>query len=100
MRCGTTTYSAKAPARRKSPQETPITCRLLHKLISPWRQNSHCPQYTVESNVTRSPGLNLLTPAPTAATIPAASCPMTIGGIRLPEVPSYPCTSLPQIAHG
>src|SRR3984893_10176564 len=51
----------------------------------------------VESNVTRSPSASAVTPAPTAASRPAASCPITIGGIRLPDDPSYPCTSLPQI---
>ena len=30
---------------------------------------------------------------------PAASCPITMGGMRRPEVPSYPCTSLPQMPH-
>src|SRR4051794_21471925 len=29
--------------------------------------------------------------------VPAASCPITIGGTRRPLDPSYPCTSLPQI---
>src|SRR6266852_4648093 len=51
----------------------------------------------VESKVTRSPSANPVTPAPTAAIRPAASCPITIGGIRRPDDPSYPCTSLPQI---
>src|ERR1700730_3846672 len=51
----------------------------------------------VESNVTRSPSASAVTPAPTAAIRPAASCPITIGGIRRPDDPSYPCTSLPQI---
>src|SRR6266852_1972260 len=51
----------------------------------------------VESKVTRSPSANPVTPAPTAAILPAASCPITIGGIRRPDDPSYPCTSLPQI---
>ncbi len=35
--------------------------------------------------------------APTSATVPAASCPITSGGIRRPDEPSYPCTSLPQM---
>src|SRR6202166_2649758 len=51
----------------------------------------------VESNVTRSSSASPATPAPTAAIRPAASWPITIGGIRRPDDPSYPCTSLPQI---
>ena len=35
--------------------------------------------------------------APTSATTPADSCPITSGGIRRPVEPSYPCTSLPQM---
>ena len=37
------------------------------------------------------------TSAPMAATVPAASWPITIGGMRRPDEPSYPCTSLPQM---
>ena len=42
----------------------------------------------VESKVTRSPTLKPHTFEPTAATTPAASCPITIGGIRRPVEPS------------
>ena len=37
--------------------------------------------------------------APTASMTPAASCPITSGGIRRPVEPSYPWTSLPQMPH-
>src|SRR5258708_26307556 len=47
----------------------------------------------------RSPSKIFFTSAPSDATTPAASCPMPMGGMRRPEEPSYPCTSLPQIPH-
>src|SRR5580700_8694163 len=51
----------------------------------------------VESKVTRSPGRRSRTSAPAAATSPAASWPITSGGMRRPVEPSNPCTSLPQM---
>ena len=51
----------------------------------------------VESNVTRSPTRQSRTPAPVWAISPAASCPITRGGMRRPVEPSNPCTSLPQM---
>src|ERR1051326_9558123 len=53
----------------------------------------------VESNVTGSPGAQPVTPPPSPAITPAASCPIMIGGRRRPVLPSRPCTSLPQIPH-
>src|SRR5271163_1180339 len=53
----------------------------------------------VESNVTRSPSANSVTRAPSLAILPAASWPMTMGGMRRPDDPSYPWTSLPQMPH-
>src|SRR2546425_9441481 len=85
---GTTTNSAKAPARWYSEQETPKTWRESQRLTSPRRQKLHAPQEIVESNVTLSPSDRPVTPLPTAATFPAASCPMTIGGMRRPDEPS------------
>src|SRR5438477_518065 len=49
----------------------------------------------VESKVTRSFFLNPRTAEPTSAIVPAASWPITIGGMRRPEEPSNPWTSLP-----
>src|SRR5271157_1334851 len=51
----------------------------------------------VESKVTRSPTRRSVTAGPVSATSPAASCPITSGGIRRPVLPSKPCTSLPQM---
>src|SRR5580658_417140 len=53
----------------------------------------------VESKVTRSPGCRSPALAPVAATSPAASWPITNGGMRRPVDPSSPCTSLPQMPH-
>src|SRR3954471_10603248 len=94
---GTATNSANAPGCRYSPHETPSTRRLPHKFTSPHRHGSHLPHEIVESNVTRSPAFKRRTADPTSAIVPAASCPITIGGTRRPLEPSYPCTSLPQI---
>ncbi len=47
--------------------------------------------------VTRSPSFQAPTPSPSPAITPAHSCPMVMGGIRRPELPSKPCMSLPQI---
>ena len=47
--------------------------------------------------MTRSPRLRSGTLAPARSTTPAASCPITSGGIRRPVDPSRPWTSLPQI---
>src|SRR5579862_2492679 len=99
MRDGTATYSAKAPWRRYSPQETPSTRRFSQRFTSPRWQYQHSPQDTVESNVTRSPFFQSATAEPTSAITPAASCPIMIGGMRRPELPSIPCTSLPQMPH-
>ena len=88
MRSGTTSASAKAPSRRYSPGETPITWRRSHRLIWSARQNAHSPQWIVESKVTRSPARKRLTSEPTASTTPAASWPITIGGMRRPLEPS------------
>src|SRR5688500_20170419 len=71
--------------------------RLSHRLMCPCRQNSHFPHDTVESNVTRSPTLNRSTALPIRSMTPAASCPITSGGMRLPVEPSYPWVSLPQM---
>src|ERR1700734_3782261 len=65
--------------------------------MSPRRQLGHSPQKTVESKVTRSPILNVETEEPRAAMTPAASWPMTRGGMRRPVLPSKPWTSLPQM---
>ena len=88
MRSGTTTASAKAPSWRYSPGETPTTRRRSQRLTLPARQYTHSPQWIVESKVTRSPGLKPFTSGPTASTKPAASCPITSGGMRRPLEPS------------
>ena len=95
--CGMTTYSAKAPSRRYSSQDTPSTRRWSHRLISPRRQCQQSPQNSVESKVTRVPTGHPCTSSPTAAITPAASCPMMRGGIRRPVLPSRPWRSLPQM---
>ena len=40
-------------------------------------QNQHEPQEIVKGTTTRSPGLSLVTPAPTSSTTPIGSWPMT-----------------------
>ncbi len=50
-----------------------------HRLVMPRAQNRQCPQVGRNEQTTWSPGLSRLTPAPTSSTIPAPSCPPTIG---------------------
>src|SRR5687768_12293459 len=73
--------------------------RASHRLTCPPRQKPHAPQETVESSATRSPDEKPWTPGPTRSMTPAASCPITSGGIRRPVDPSYPWMSLPHTPH-
>ena len=46
---------------------------------------------------TRSPGTTVATLAPTASTVPTASCPSTVPGVVSGTSPLRMCRSLPQI---
>ena len=51
------------------------------------------PHAGTKQNATRSPGATAVTPAPTASTTPAPSCPSTIGQRSAPRWPSARCRS-------
>jgi len=89
----TVTYSANAPCggRRGGDADGP---RVVAEIDLAAEQKKHLPQKTVESKVTRSPGLESVTLLPTLSMMPAASWPMTMGGRRRPVLPSKPWTSL------
>jgi len=61
-------------------------------------QNQQVPQEIVKGTTTLSPILNLVTPLPTASTMPIGSWPMTSPGCIVGMKPSYRCRSLPQMA--
>ena len=65
-----------------------------------WSPARHCaqlPHAHTNGTVTRSPGRQSATPAPTASTTPASSCPGTCGNARMSgSWPIQPCQSLRQ----
>ena len=60
----------------------PKTSRFGQRWVWPSRQNSQAKHGITEETTTRSPSWMWATPAPTAATWPQNSCPMTRGGGR------------------
>ena len=59
----------------------------------PARQALQVPQDGIMQSTTRSPGATCATPSPTASTVPAPSCPSTIGQRPSPRRPSARCRS-------
>jgi len=53
----------------------------------PARHAVHCPHVSTAARSTLSPGLSVLTPAPSAATVPEISWPSTSGGVLKVGVP-------------
>src|ERR1041385_662276 len=92
---GSTTYSAKAPARF-----TPTPWVNAHRCRRPARQFRQRPQTTWPSPLTISPGLQSLTLEPTSTTSPTNSCPITSGTgiVALAQSShSWMCRSVPQM---
>ena len=60
----------------------------MHRFSRPSRQSPQAPQLSMKWGATRSPSANPVTPAPTSATAPAASTPMTCGmALSTPKSP-------------
>ncbi len=85
------TYSAKEPQWWKPGW----VCRS-HTCWSPAAQDGQLPQAQTNGTVTRSPGRQPVTRAPTASTTPASSCPGTCGSVMSGSCPIQPCQSLRQ----
>ena len=68
-----------------------------HTWCSPAAHCAHRPQALTNGTVTRSPTRQRRTPAPTAATVPASSCPGTCGRTTSGSCPCQACQSLRQI---
>ena len=64
-----------------------------HRLRRPAAQAPQRPQAGTRQNATVSPGTTCVTPSPTCSTIPAPSCPSTIGWRPAPRCPSARCRS-------
>ena len=90
---GTRTASACAPAvpRSGSFQKPPLT----HEVCSPARQNSQTPQEIANGAITKSPGVTVVTSAPTSSTTPISSCPIELPSAEV-GAEWYGCRSLPQ----
>ena len=78
----TFTKSANAPGTC-----TPTSTRSRHRFVSPARHSRHSPQ--PRQRVHRDPRAVAAPPRPrrSATTVPANSCPITSGGVRLPMWP-------------
>ncbi len=64
-----------------------------HSVVRPARHGVQRPHEGTKQNATRSPGCTCVTSGATASTMPAPSCPSTIGQRSLPSTPSARCTS-------
>ena len=82
-------YSATTTASAKVPSEcSPSTPNRTHRLCSPLRQYSHCPQDNPGSKTTSAPNSTPSTESPTASTTPAPSAPPMWGNpIGTPGIP-------------
>src|SRR3954451_20666552 len=87
-----TTYSASDP-QWVNPGW--VWCR--HTCPAPSRHGPQRPQAQTKGTVTRSPTAQLRTPSPTAATVPANSCPGTCGTTTSGSCPDQACQSLRQM---
>ncbi|VTT27667.1 Uncharacterised protein [Klebsiella pneumoniae] len=108
MRCTICSSTIVKEEKPPPPPDKPWKPRSPHRLYLPSRQASHSRQARIGSTTTRSPALNLLTPAPTSTTSPENSWPITIGamswlilcglstGTKMGPA-RYSCRSLPQI---
>ncbi len=92
QRAGTLTYSAKAPGRCM-----PKIWRVAQRCVSPRSQRTQRPHGTSELLTTRRPMGWSRTLAPTSATVPQNSWPMTSGGGRRTLWVLNDSSSLPQM---
>ena len=95
--CFTFTVRANAPSLAG---EIPMALgkASMHRENCPFRQKGHTPHSGMGLMATRSPARHSVTPFPVSATVPTASCPITVPrGIMIPF--RYPWTSEPQIPH-
>ncbi len=83
----TSVFSAKAPMPSAGDSTVPSSSVIFWVALNvlkqyhgrPRRQLRHWPHTARQLRITKSPGLTLVTPSPTASTTPAASCPSRNG---------------------
>ena len=90
---GVPSGSARRDVPSISVPRTPASPAGPQSVGRPPRQALQAPHDGIMQSTTRSPGATCTTPSPTASTVPAPSCPSTIGQRRSPRRPSARCRS-------
>ena len=90
------TVSSSPISEMRQPNAQP-PFRSVQLFTYPCRQKKQSPQKVSTLTVTRSPGLTVVTSAPTRSTTPTISCPTVIPGTARCTLPCLMCRSLVQM---